>query len=410
MFLVMLSVLIVLHEYGHFLVARRNGVRVNEFSIGMGPQLFGWTSPSSGTLYSLRALPIGGYCAMQGEDNKTNEAEQQREFRSSGALDDDNFQAKTPWQRLAIVLAGPVANFVLCYVHPVRRRGCVRRCERRRAAGHRHAGQGFARRRRRIALGRSHRRDRRNAGRQRQNADRFDSRFARKELDVSMCATASACDVTSRREPCPVRSATKLGLHRLFAGSHVRTRRLRRSLRRQRRSVRQHRKQTLSSIGLLVTHFSKYVGQTAGPIGMGQAAATIQDWGWGPYFNFAAMISFALGLFNLLPIPALDGGRAAFIIAELLRGKPVDPEKEAMVHFAGFAVLIALMLRVAFLRHPAHRQRKRSTINRGSSATQEQTDLLAKQDRQVRREERVDRRRQSRRRPVDDHDRYRRCR
>jgi regulator of sigma E protease len=81
---------------------------------------------------------------------------------------------------------------------------------------------------------------------------------------------------------------------------------------------------------------------------MGQAAATIQDWGWGPYFNLAAMISFALGLFNLLPIPALDGGRAAFIIAELLRGKPVDPEKEAMVHFAGFAVLIALMLARAF--------------------------------------------------------------
>ena len=105
---------------------------------------------------------------------------------------------------------------------------------------------------------------------------------------------------------------------------------------------------TFSSIGMLVTHFTKYIGQTAGPIGMGQAAATIQDWGWGPYFNLAAMISFALGLFNLLPIPALDGGRAAFIIAELFRGKPVDPEKEAMVHFAGFAVLIALMLARAF--------------------------------------------------------------
>ena len=102
---------------------------------------------------------------------------------------------------------------------------------------------------------------------------------------------------------------------------------------------------TLNSIGLLVTHFTKYIGQIAGPIGMGQVAATIQDWGWGPYFGLAATISFALGLFNLLPIPALDGGRAAFIVAELLRGKPVDPEKEAMVHIAGFAALMALMLR-----------------------------------------------------------------
>ena len=105
---------------------------------------------------------------------------------------------------------------------------------------------------------------------------------------------------------------------------------------------------TIGSIVLLATHFSTYVGQTTGPIGMGQAATTIQDWGWGPYFGFAAMISFALGLFNLLPIPALDGGRAAFIIAELFRGKPVDPEKEAMVHFAGFAALMALILLVAF--------------------------------------------------------------
>jgi len=70
----------------------------------------------------------------------------------------------------------------------------------------------------------------------------------------------------------------------------------------------------------------------------------IQDFGWGYYFNFAAVISFALGLFNLLPIPALDGGRLAFIVAEMLRGKPVDPEKEAMVHIAGFGVLLALML------------------------------------------------------------------
>jgi regulator of sigma E protease len=62
----------------------------------------------------------------------------------------------------------------------------------------------------------------------------------------------------------------------------------------------------------------------------------------------AATISFALGVFNLLPVPALDGGRAAFIIAEIVRGKPVDPEKEALVHIAGFAALMALMLLVAF--------------------------------------------------------------
>src|SRR5579884_2858948 len=116
----MLSVLIVLHEYGHFLLARLNNVRVLEFSVGMGPLIASWTSKRSGTQYSLRALPIGGYCAMHGEDNRTSEADQQREFRDTVTVngreyDYDNFQAKNAWRRLAIVLAGPVANFILAF-------------------------------------------------------------------------------------------------------------------------------------------------------------------------------------------------------------------------------------------------------------------------------------------------------
>src|SRR5450755_1786478 len=153
-FLIMISVLIVLHEYGHFIVARRNGVRVNDFALGMGPTLLRWTSPRSGTNYLLNLFPIGGYCAMKGEDGKTNEAEQQRHFRETvdsvaGALpgtpgvsssgvallpertaaarkgpgaavpiahEEDNFQAKRPLQRLAIVVAGPVMNFIVALV------------------------------------------------------------------------------------------------------------------------------------------------------------------------------------------------------------------------------------------------------------------------------------------------------
>jgi regulator of sigma E protease len=103
-----------------------------------------------------------------------------------------------------------------------------------------------------------------------------------------------------------------------------------------------------SSLALIVTQFHKYAGQVSGVVGMGQAATVVQDFGWGPYLRLAALISFALGLFNLLPLPALDGGRAAFIVAEMFRGKPVDPEKEALVHIAGFAALMALMVLIAF--------------------------------------------------------------
>jgi regulator of sigma E protease len=77
---------------------------------------------------------------------------------------------------------------------------------------------------------------------------------------------------------------------------------------------------------------------------------SVQAQQFGPYIfiSLAGMISISLGIFNLLPIPALDGGRAAFILVEMLRGRPVDPEKEALVHVGGFAVLIMLMLFVSF--------------------------------------------------------------
>src|SRR5579883_1774189 len=117
LFLVMLSVLVVLHELGHFIVARLNRVRVNDFALGMGPTLLKWTSPRSGTNYRLNLFPVGGYCAMQGEDGKTNEAEQQRRFRSETVQnEEDNFQAKTPLARLGIVAAGPLANFIVAFL------------------------------------------------------------------------------------------------------------------------------------------------------------------------------------------------------------------------------------------------------------------------------------------------------
>src|SRR6202171_3626570 len=114
-FLVMLSVLVVLHEYGHFIIARRNGVRVTDFAMGMGPTLLKWTSKRSGTIYRLNAFPIGGYCQMKGGGGQSTEPEQQRAFRDGHEYDADNFQAKTPLQRLAIVLAGPIMNFILAF-------------------------------------------------------------------------------------------------------------------------------------------------------------------------------------------------------------------------------------------------------------------------------------------------------
>jgi len=346
-FIVMLSVLVVLHEFGHFIMARRMGVKVNEFAVGMGPKIVGWKSPRTGTLYSFRAILIGGYCAMEGEDNKTSEAEQQREFLEAPTRDSVNFQAKTPWQRLGIVLAGPIANFILCFIillvgaltfgvssdraQPVV--GSLVAGSPAQHAGIRAGDRIVELNGKPVSSGKQlidtiHA----SLGKQ------LDLVYVRDGVRTNVRVTPKACPPTQPNQGCigflPVPAYARVGFVEAVRDSGE--------------EFVNVADQTVGGIVLIVTQFSKYANQVSGPIGMGQVAATVQDFGWGPYFILAATISFALGLFNLLPVPALDGGRAAFIIAELVRGKPVDPEKEAMVHIAGFAALMALMLLVAF--------------------------------------------------------------
>ncbi|MBV9410345.1 MAG: site-2 protease family protein, partial [Acidimicrobiia bacterium] len=105
---------------------------------------------------------------------------------------------------------------------------------------------------------------------------------------------------------------------------------------------------TVAVLGDLVIHPTSAIANVAGPIGMGRAATQIISVGPQYYLMLAANISIALGFFNLLPIPALDGGRGFFILIEMLRGRPIDPEREALVHVAGFAALMMLMLFVAY--------------------------------------------------------------
>src|SRR5260370_35097717 len=101
LFLVTLSVLVVLHEYGHFILARLNGVRVTDFALGMGPTLAKWTSKRSGTVYRLNAFPIGGYCQMKGGGGQASGAETPRPVPHAAGARADNFQAKTALGRPA---------------------------------------------------------------------------------------------------------------------------------------------------------------------------------------------------------------------------------------------------------------------------------------------------------------------
>lgn len=345
-FLVMLSVLVVFHEYGHFLLARRNGVRVNDFALGMGPTLFKWTSKRSGTNYRVNLFPIGGYCAMKGEDGKSNEAEQQRAFREHGGYDADNFQAKTPWQRLAIVVAGPVANFLIALAllvasfaifglpTPSLEVGPVTHGMPADRAGIREGdfivaadGKALSDGNQLVTVIQHH-------------------------LDRPLRLTVEHDGVKRVVTVVPVAGSDgrghtvgMIGFVRRFDSRPVP---LGKALSMAGDAFGSTFSLTLGALGGLVTHPSQTVAQIQGPIGIARVSAEVQDFGWGPYLGLAATLSISLGIFNLLPIPALDGGRALFVFVELLRGKPIDPEKEALVHIGGFAALIMVMIAVSY--------------------------------------------------------------
>jgi len=375
-FLIMLSVLVVLHEAGHFLFARLHGVRVNDFAVGFGPTLLKWTSPRSGTNYRVNLLPIGGYCAMQGEDGKTSEAEQQRDFRdhqappdalpsagASGAVavlerpqtastvspvrQDDNFQSKPAWQRLSIIVAGPIANFVLAYVillfaavafgiasdnaspqigmllpnSPAVRAGL-------------HMGDAI------VAIDGV-------AYTTGEGVIKKIHGSANKPLRITYRRHGSDATVTvtpykaqnghgseGRIGFTPMPTFQRVGI--LHAIPIAAT------------EVYNGAAMQVAGYAELLSHPRQHFSSLSGVIGMGRVASAEQDLGWAPYLQFAAVISIALGILNLLPFPALDGGRAVFIVAEMLRGRSVEPEKEALVHVTGFAVLMVLMVFVAY--------------------------------------------------------------
>ncbi|MGD9512143.1 MAG: RIP metalloprotease RseP, partial [Geminicoccaceae bacterium] len=105
-FLLVLSVVVFVHEFGHYWVARRNGVRIEVFSIGFGPELFG-RNDRHGTRWKFSAIPLGGYVKMLGDADATSATAD-----PAHARDPDSFPSKSVWQRMAIVVAGPMANFV----------------------------------------------------------------------------------------------------------------------------------------------------------------------------------------------------------------------------------------------------------------------------------------------------------
>jgi regulator of sigma E protease len=318
------SVIILVHELGHFLIARYVGIEVEEFSIGFGPKLA--SIGAAGTNFSLRAIPMGGYVRMLGEEE------------DSGLDNPASYQNKAPLQRMAVIAAGPIMNFFLALLLFVIIFGAIGVYANEPIIGETISGlpadqAGLAAGDVIVAIDSQNMQTwedvqksiRLSQGKSMVFTVRRDGRLLELEITPRMGEEFAEVGII----PPTKRLSLGASIQEGFSQTYLLTREI------------------LISLGKIITR-QLPAEDITGPIGIvyyvGQAARA----GLVNVLYLAALISVNLGLFNLLPIPALDGSKLAFLGLEIVRRRPLDPKKENLVHLVGFALLISLMLIVMY--------------------------------------------------------------
>lgn len=326
--LLLFSAVIIFHELGHCLVAKKNGILVEEFAIGIGPTLIG--KQIGETKYGIKLLPFGGCCMMLGEDGDSTDP---RAFGSKSAL-----------ARFAVIFAGPFFNFILAFILALfvvgiggadpAVLGTVDETSGAYEAGLRPGDRIISLDGSRIYNFRE--------------ITLFNFLHDDKaEVDVVYERDGKRVETRVVRKVDPDQGRYIFGVTMTDDVSQGLLGTIKYSF----LEVRYQIKSTLMSLKYLILgKFS--VKQVSGPVGIVDAIGDTYEES-APYgskavilsmLSFAILLSANLGVMNLLPLPALDGGRLVFIILEMIRGKKIDPEKEGMVHFAGIVVLMALMV------------------------------------------------------------------
>ncbi len=331
--IIIFSVIILFHELGHFLLAKANGIRVNEFCLGLGPTLVGFTKGE--TKYSIKLLPFGGACMMEGEDEDS--------------ADERAFGKKSVWARISVVAAGPVFNFIMAWVFALIVIGSVG-YDRPVLTG---VMDGFPAQKAGLR-----------AGDEIISMNGSRVHFYREVSQFSLFHEGESAEITYERdgERHTVSLTPQMDEEsgRALLGIMGTTGREKGNvlqvLENSFYEVRYWICNTVESLKMLVTG-KVGVKDLSGPVGivkvMGDTYDTSQSSGGTALailsmVNFSIFLSANLGVMNLLPIPALDGGRLVFLLVEAVRRKKIDPEKEGLVHFVGLVALMALMVFVMF--------------------------------------------------------------
>lgn len=330
--LLIFSLIILIHELGHFLLAKRGGVTVEEFSLGMGPRIV--STVKGGTRYSWKLLPFGGSCMMLGEDDATTE--------------EGSFASKSVWTRISIIAAGPIFNFILAFILSVLIIGSIG-VDKPVVVS---VSEGYPAAEAGIQKGDTILRMNHTKIRLSREVTNYVT-FHQGE-DVTIVYEHNGEERTATLSP--KQSETGRYIFGIGASSSYRERAgAWETIKYSAYEVKYWIQTTIESLKMLFTG-QVGINDMSGPVGVvtiigdtyKESAADGGFYVWLNMLNISILLTANLGVMNLLPLPALDGGRLVFLILEAIRRKRIDPEKEGMVHFVGLMLLMLLMVVVMF--------------------------------------------------------------
>jgi regulator of sigma E protease len=352
-FLFVLSVVVFFHELGHFLVARWCGVRVLVFSIGFGPELIGFND-RHGTRWKVAAIPLGGYVKFFGDENAASVPDQAAIGSMSAAEARESFFHKSVGQRAAIVVAGPLANFILAIVIfaavfmffgkqiTSARVDSVQPDSAAAAAGFRPGDLVVAIDGRPIESF--------------SDMQRLVSASAGRTLEITVDrggATTTLKAMPALREVKDafgnVHRIGVLGISRSMAPGDVRTEKVPPL-----QAIALGFEETWFVVERTMSYLAGVVvgresaDQLGGPARIAQVAGQMASLGVMPIINLAAVLSVSIGLLNLFPIPLLDGGHLLFYAVEAIRGRPLSDRAQEVGFRIGLAIVLMLMIFATF--------------------------------------------------------------
>lgn len=318
--IILFCVMIFPHELGHFIAAKKMGVKVNEFAFGMGPVI--WKKQKGETLHSIRLFPIGGFCAMEGEDEDSDEPRA--------------FSNKKPWQKIVVLAAGSFMNVVCAILVMVLVVGIL----------------GFTTTTiDTVAEGSPAAEARMMAG---------DEILSINDKEVKSWGDIPQFIAESEGEAVTVKVDRDGTTENLTVVPEINeqgnlvvgiTSKISHS------PVRAVVEGTKATWNMTVTMFDTlgqlFTGKVSadnlsGPVGMVQMVSETSNYGFWYYGFLTALICLNLAIINMLPLPALDGGRIIFVLYTMITGKAVSQKVEGTVHFVGLVLLLALMMYVTF--------------------------------------------------------------